>query len=123
MRTFLAAFSGISRQNFIREKEVIHAIEQRDSGRDPDERDFGRMTMPAREVEALSECVSEFSEAMRKKLWKKLRDGYGGWNDDSDPSVVMTLQEKLESHVRKYFSRSRAPVLIRRSLLTSRIWP
>ena len=61
------------------------------------------MTMPVSEVEALSQCVGDFAEAMRRKLWKKLREGYGGWNDDSDPDVIDSLRDKLHEHVKRYF--------------------
>ena len=58
------------------------------------------------EVEALSHAVADFDEAMRQKLWKKLREGYGGWSDSSDPDLVDTLREKLEDHVARYLGVS-----------------
>jgi hypothetical protein len=55
------------------------------------------------EMESLSKAVADFGEEMRAKLWKKLRQGYSGWDDDSDSSLVPYLQEKLIEHVKKYF--------------------
>jgi hypothetical protein len=50
----------------------------------------------------LSRLVTQFGEAMRVKLWKKLRAGYQGWNDDSDTEVLENLREKLADHVKRY---------------------
>ena len=65
--------------------------------------------MNVSEIERLSHAVADFGEAMRKKLWKKYREGYTGWSDDSDPCVIENLREKLDDHVRRYFGR---PVLL-----------
>jgi hypothetical protein len=52
--------------------------------------------------------VADFGEAMRQKLWKKLREGYGGWNDDTDPGLVKVLRDKLEEHVARYLGVAQA---------------
>jgi len=49
----------------------------------------------------LSRLVSYFADAMREKLWKKLNQGYSGWNDDTDPGLHEMLLEKLFEHVDK----------------------
>ena len=62
-----------------------------------------RIWMGARESEELSRLVAEFGEAMRQKLWRKFREGYRGWDDDSDREhVIENLRTKLKDHVRRY---------------------
>ena len=59
--------------------------------------------MGVRESEDLSRLVADFAEAMRQKLWRKLREGYRGWDDDSDREhVVENLRTNLKDHVRRY---------------------
>lgn len=57
------------------------------------------------EAARLSRLVSEFADEMREKLWKKLAQGYRGWEDDSDSHLVELLREKLRVHVDRYLAR------------------
>lgn len=64
--------------------------------------------MNVKEIENLSVLVSEFGDAMRQKFWKKHREGYRGWNDDSDRTYVLgELHKKLFEHVKRYGSEAR----------------
>lgn len=60
--------------------------------------------MSSIETSRLSELVASFGEAMRRKLWKKMRQGYSGWGDNSDPAVLECLQDKLQEHVKRYLA-------------------
>jgi len=53
-------------------------------------------------IAELSNLVASFSEAMRAKLWKKLGQGFEGWNDETDEHLYEDLEEKLYAHVRRF---------------------
>jgi hypothetical protein len=53
-------------------------------------------------IQELSNLVASFSEAMRAKLWKKLGQGYHGWNDETDSAVYEQLEEKFHEHVKRF---------------------
>lgn len=61
-----------------------------------------KMVQELDEFEGLAMMVSRFADAMRARLWEKMREGYEGWADDSDVHVVETVREKLFASVDKY---------------------
>jgi len=55
------------------------------------------------EFEGLSQLVSRFSDAMRARLWEKLEEGYGGWNDPTDADhTIDVVRDKLFASIEKY---------------------
>jgi hypothetical protein len=55
-----------------------------------------------KEYIALGSLVSDFSVAMRAKLFSKYEEGKRGWNDDSDTEVIDMLRRSLAVHILKY---------------------
>jgi hypothetical protein len=73
------------------------------------------------ETESLSRLVADFGEAMRRKLWKKLREGYRGWNGNGGHEVEV-LADKLAEHVNRYRMESDPSQLVDIANLAALLW-
>ena len=73
------------------------------------------------EVEGLSRLVADFGEAMRVKLWKKLREGYRGWDGNSGAEIGI-LADKLAEHVNCYRMESDPSQLVDIANLAAMLW-
>lgn len=69
------------------------------------------MLAELQEFESLSQLVSRFADAMRARLWQKMREGYKGWNDETDSEEILEAnRDRLSTAVAKYLSGDREQI-------------